>query len=412
MTNLLGLRCLQCNSEHHLPVFDGCPKCRNIGLSSNLVPIYKMDEIRKSISQKELSLRKPGVWSFKELLPVEEKYIVSLGEGGTPLIKCDTLGQDWGINLYVKDESRNPTYSFKDRLATVSISKARELGVSITTIASTGNHGAAVAAYSAKAGMECIIFTSENVPKTMKTLMQIYGAKVFATSNPADRWRLMREGVEKYGWYPVGNYVSPPVGSNFFGIEGYKTIAYEICLDLNWNVPDIVVQPTCYGDGLSGIWRGFKDFYELGFIDKLPRMVSAERFGSLKNALDNRLEQLQEMKKEPTIAFSIGSAISASQSLITLRESKGYSKTVNDNELIEMQKTLGRVGIYAEASSLASLVAIKKMCSEGTIKSNATVVAVITSTGLKDSNMTAAHLPEVPIIEPNLASLAQVLAAN
>ena len=322
------------------------------------------------------------------------------------MVECPTLVDGEDIKLYIKDESQNPTWSFKDRLCSVAVSKAVEIGAKKITIASTGNHGASTAAYAGRAGLDSVVFTLESVPETMKIQIGAYGAKILATKGPKDRWVLMKECIDKFQWYPTGNYMDPPVGSNFYGIEGYKTIAYEICAQLGWNVPEWVVQPTAYGDGLSGIWRGFKDLYELELIDKLPRMVAVEPFGSLKKTLDTEDHIIKSVEMEPTIAFSIGTSISTYQGLATLRESNGLAVLSEDEEIRRLQQTVGeKVGIYAEAAAIASILGVERLKEEGEIKEGETVVSISTSSGLKDAKMTGERMGDVPVVDAKIESI-------
>jgi len=161
-------------------------------------------------------------------------------------------------------------------------------GARVITISSTGNHGASTAAYAARAGLPCVIFTLASVPETMKALMQAYGAAVVACPTSESRWQLMREGVERLGWYPTSGFVTPPIGSNPYGIEGYKTIAWEIAEDLGWTAPAVVVVPSAYSDGLYGVWKGWTELQTVGLVKDAPRMVAAEPFGPLANALEPR----------------------------------------------------------------------------------------------------------------------------
>lgn len=410
MATVLGLQCLNCEQEfEERTLFDGCPHCKNETFSSNVIPLYDYRKMKNGISETLFHQPAKGLWSFKEWLPVNEKYIVTLHEGGTPLLKS-SLGEEWGVeNLYLKDESRNPTHSFKDRLAAVGISKAKELGAKTVVVSSTGNHGAATAAYAAQAGLECIIFTTKSIPGTLNVFMQVYGARVLALSDSYERWTIMKQCVDEYGWFPVSNYMYPPVGSNFYGIEGYKTIAFEICADLTWKAPHKVVVPTAYGDGLSGIWRGFKELYHLGIIDRLPQMIAVEMMGSLKNTLDFHHNTIKPMERRPTIAYSMGTPISTFQALKSIRESNGRAVIAEDRDLINMQQKLAQTGLYAEASSVSSLVAIKKLSEQQQINPDEIVVSLITSTGLKDYKMTESYLPDIPTIEPNMGSLQKAL---
>jgi threonine synthase len=344
------------------------------------------------------------MWRYIDLLPVEIENETGLGEGMTPLIKCKQISKKLGIkDLFIKDESRNPTWSYKDRLCSVAVRKAKELGATAIVVSSTGNHGAAAAAFAARAGLPCIAFTIESVPATMKVLMQSYNAKLVATKKSEERWILMREGIRRFGWVPVSNFTDPPVGSNYFGIEGYKTIAYEICESLNWEVPQFVIMPVAYADGLWGTWKGFCELYLMGLIDRKPKMVAAEPFGPLKNALDKGLDFPEKVKAGSSIAFSIAAPNSTYQGLKALKDSKGYAVTVTDEEIISMQKLLGsNEGLFPEPSSVAPVVAAQKLRDTGIILNDDKVVCILTSSGLKDPNTPAGYFPKVPVCEPNL----------
>ncbi len=412
MTHVTSLECLKCGTEypnkHH---FEGCPKCRTENFVSNVAPKYDMTTLKKELDPSDFSNREKGIWRFNDLLPVDEEHVISLGEGNTPLIECPKFSEEWNIKkLYLKDESQNPTWSFKDRLASVAVSKGKELGAEVVIIASTGNHGAATAAYSNRAGLDCVIFTVPEVSSTMKKFMQSYGAKVMVIPDYEGRWKLMKDCINQFEWYPTGNHSYPPVGSNHYGIEGYKTIAYEIAESLDWDVPDWIVQPTALGDGLLGIWRGFKDLKNLNFIDDLPKMAAVEPFGPLKNALEKDLDHIEPIEKEETSAFSIGAGISTYQGLFVLKESGGTSVLFDEDELRKTQLKLAKkTGVYSEAASVAAFTGIQKLKKQGIIGPNDTVIAMNTSSGLKDPDMTAESLPEVPVIEPDLKQVKKTL---
>jgi len=402
---IVGLKCLKCGAEYPLTkMFEGCPRCRTDKFASNLTVVYDYVVISKKISKElfQKRSRSMGIWRFKELLPIEnEEYMVTLQEGNTPLIKCRNLGRILGLkNLYVKDESRNPTWSYKDRLCAAAISKGLECGARVATVATTGNHGGATAAYAAKAGMDCVIFTLPTVSDTMLALMQVYGAKVVPVTTAEGRWVLMKKCVEELGWYPTGTFTQPMPTGNPYGVQGYKTIAYEISEQLNYNAPNIVVVPTAYAEGLYGTWSGFKDFYQLGFIDSLPRMVAAEtEMAPLANALNKGLEYVEKVPAKPSIALSIAGTISSYQGLVALRESGGLAQPVSDDEILEAQKMLAKYeGVFAEPASAASIAAVRKLMNEGKIDKDDVIVAVITSTGLKDIRPLA--LKRLPAIEP------------
>jgi threonine synthase len=287
-------------------MFAGCPRCRAQGVAVNLTVEYDLAPLA-GVTPATFAPGAGGMWRFRDLLPLRSARPVTLGEGGTPLVHLERLGARLGLpRLYAKDESRNPTWSYKDRLCATAVSHAVAIGARVITISSTGNHGASTAAYAARAGLPCVIFTMTSVPDTMKTLMQAYGAAVVACPTAEARWELMRQGVERLGWYPTSGFVMPPVGSNPWGIEGYKTIAYEVAESLEWTAPDVVVVPSAYSDGLYGIWKGWTELHQLGLVKSPPRMIAAEPFGPLAAALERGLDAPEPVQVPgPSIAFSI-----------------------------------------------------------------------------------------------------------
>jgi threonine synthase len=369
--------------------------------------VYDLEQVRREITPRTWEDRRGGMWKYRELLPVApETTPVSLAEGGTPLVRLPELEQRWGLrHLYVKDESRNPTGSFKDRLCSVAVTLAAQVGAEVVTVASTGNHGSSTAAYAGKAGLDCVIFTLAGVPLTMKVLMQVYGARLVAMEDSISRWTLMRQCVEELGWFPTGNYVDPPVGSNCFGVEGYKTIAFEVVEQLGWRVPDLVFMPTAFADGLWGTWKGFVELAHLGFTDRLPRMVACEVIGPLARALEQGLECPPALEPRSTVAFSIGNHVSSYQGLRALRDSGGMAVVVSDDEILDMQQVLGRLGMYVEASSATSLAAVRKLRAKGTLTGEELIVAVVTATGQRDPQATASRLPPVPVVGCSLEQL-------
>jgi threonine synthase len=408
MGKVVALRCIRCGRDYPPEDrFTGCEVCRAQGLAANLAPEY--EPVSPAGLSREFDRAGPGLGRFAALLPVEEP--VSLGEGATPLLHAPRLGARLGIDgLYLKDEGRNPTGSFKDRMAAVVVARARDRGAGTVTIASSGNGGAALAAYAARAGLRCVVFTLAGAPPAMLAQMQSYGARLVATERPADRWQLMAYAVERWGWYPASNYMSPPVGSNPYGIEGYKTIAYEIAQDLGWRAPDHVVVPTCYGDGLWGIVRGFGELVRFGLIDRMPRVHAAEVFGSLKTALDAGREEPATVPGRPTVAISIGTPVSTYQALAALRAAGGSAEAVGDDrEILQAQRELaGAEGLYAEQSAAVAVAAAGRLRARGIIRPGETVVCILTATGLKQPEPLAGELGPVPVIGPDPGRLAEM----
>ena len=414
MQNVSELRCPKCGERYPLKnetayLVNGCSKCATAKSVANLEVSYKEQEV--AITPATFKGWENSMWRYEEFLPFDKEHAVTIGEGMTPLVPCEKLAKSLGVGkLYLKDETRNPTWSHKDRAMSVGVSHALEQGSRVVTTASSGNEGGALSAYAARAGLEAVIFTSATCPPTMRTLMQVYGAKLITTPTSYDRFTIMKECIEKFGWYPMSGYTAAPIGTNPFLHEGYKTIAFEICEEMNFNVPDYVIVPTCWGDGLKGIWKGFTEFKQAGLIDKLPKMVAAEVFGSLTETLKRGLKEVESVPDGDSIAISIASGTSTWQALHALLDSNGLAQNVNDDEILKMQLQLASTeGLFAEASSIVSVAVVEKLRELNLIEPDSTIVSVITSSGLKDFEVTRSVLPELPVIEPNIEALESTL---
>jgi threonine synthase len=391
-------------------MFTGCPRCRADGHPANLEVVIDLDRARAGFDPARLASRPTSMWRYHELLPVDPDVAVTMGEGMTPLVPLTRLGREMGLpNLYAKVEGGNPSWSFKDRLASSAVSVARAMGSRVITGSSSGNAGAATAAYSARAGLPCVMFTTQQFPAAMKVGMAVYGTLLVAMPTIADRWTMVQAGVERFGWFPVTIFMYPLVGSNPHGIEGYKTIAFELVEQLG-RVPDHVVFPVGAGDAFAGAWKGFREYHELGVTDRLPTMLAAEVFGPLQTALEAGTEDVGEVPWGPTPAISVGLNTSAYQALAVLRASGGAAGSASDDAILAMQQRLAATeGIYAEVSSVLSLAALPGMVERGVLDPDATIVAVLTSSGLKDPDTTLAQLPAIPLGEPDLDAILDLL---
>ena len=412
MSHLTGLVCIRCGSSFGIePRFDGCPECRREA-PANLTPRYDLDAVGRALSVESLHGRPPGMRRYRELLPPDVQNAATLGEGDTPLLHCERYGRRIGIErLFLKDESQNPSGSFKDRLAFAAIAMAPRFGARAVGVSSTGNAGAAAAAYTARAGLPCIVLTVQGAASAIITQMQAYGAMVVATRTKADRWKLLQTGVAEWGWYPTSPYFGPPVGSNPYGVDGYKTLAYEVCEQMDWEPPDWCVLPVAYGDALFGMWKGFDELARLGLIRKQPRMVAAEMAGCLAAALASGEDAIPEIAApSPYVAGSISVNQSTYQALHALRASGGTARVARNDELLALQRNLAAdEGIYAEPSSLAALAAVGRLCEEGRIGPRDTVVVVNTASGLKDTGATAAATPEIPTVDGDTTQFLETL---
>ncbi len=408
MAAVSGLECLRCGTRYGADRYaSDCPACR-AEAPSNLVVVYAQPVGTRPWPTGATGT---GFWRYGDLLPVSEAEAVSLGEGGTPLRVLDRIGRDIGAHLWGKDESRNPTWSFKDRLACIAVSVARKLGARVIVSSSTGNAGASVAAYAAKAGLRCVIFTTKGAVGPLVTQMRAYGATVVAVENKADRWVLMQHAVRKFGAFPTSPFFGPVVGSNPYGIEGYKTLAYELVEQMGWEVPDCCVLPVCYGDALIGMWRGFADMEALGWIRRKPRMMAAEMYGSLGTALREGVDALPDMPlTHETVAKSTSATRSTYQALLVIRASRGAAVTVGNDAIMKWQRELAqREGIYVEPASAAALAAVSAFRTDGRIDSGEKVAVLLTASGLKDPGATAAMLGEPLMVSGDVeAAFAQM----
>jgi threonine synthase len=391
MKLVAGLECIRCGTlyppEHYS---DDCPRCRKEA-PSNLAVAYHASMRRPRA--KPDSGAGADLWRYGDVLPVSRADAVSLGEGGSPLHRLECTGRALKLDhLFAKDETRNPTWSFKDRLACLAVSVAKKLGAGVIVSSSTGNAGASAAAYATKAGLPCVIFTTKGAVGPLMTQMRVYGATVLALQNKADRWTLMQHGVKEFGWFPTSPFFAPVVGSNPYGIEGYKTLAYEIAEQFDWQVPDYCVLPVCYGDALLGMWRGFEDMRAFGWTDRSPRMIAAEIYGSLSTALANGSDMLPDMPQtHNTVAKSTAATRSTFQALATIRRSGGTATIVSNSEIMYWQQRLAREeGLYVEPASAGAMAAIAQLRNSGQIAATDKVVALLTASGLKDPAATSA----------------------
>ncbi len=379
----------------------GDPEAQAEGMPVNLVPVYPNDTFTRDAFVSAFARRR-DLWDFHALLPVRsDTEPVTIGEGNTPLIAIPS-GRG---SLYLKDESRNATWSHKDRAMTVAVTVAKSHGYRTVVGASTGNAGAALAAYAARAGMHCVMFTGTDVPMTMQTFMGVYGALLCRLEGGANRRAIAALGIERYGWFPGTNVTDPPVGSNPYGIEGYTTIAYEIVRDLG-DAPAAVVVPTSYGDNLTGIWRGFQRMHAAGVIAHVPRMIVAEPANSAPYAYAMARGGLEQVPATPSAAFSIGGGTASRQAWQTLHDSNGEALSVAESDILPMQQRLASgTGLYLEAASVVGVAVARQIVAE----TDGMVVVIGTSSGLKDPTSTARVLPDPPTIPVDLDALAHAL---
>jgi threonine synthase len=350
----------------------------------------------------------PGLWSWVDLLPVSNRAaLVSLGEGDTPLLTAARMGRTFGLDtLLLKDETRNPTGSFKDRMLAVGVSDAVDRGATTVAVQSSGNVGAAAAAYAARAGLSAKIFVPRTAPAEKVLQAQMYGAEVFRIDHdsPADIFDLLAWACAEFGWH----LVSTAAIYNPYTLEGAKTIAYEIAEQLQGDLPDWVIVPVGGGGNVGSVWRGFLDLRELGLVDRLPRMVGVQAAGcapivdavqsgrSARDALATRWPSID------TVAGAIADDVlfDAHIALPAIRDSGGLALAVTDADALAMEAALARAeGLFVEPAAATTLAAVRTLMTEGCVNARERVLCLLTGHGLKDP-AAARSLVQLPGLVP------------
>jgi len=373
---------------------NGCPRTSTAEMQYPLEVDYAYDEVDpKLFDQPPL----PGLDRWAPLLPPLATGL-ALGEGGTPLLAPSRLSEWAGFDgeLLIKDESRNPTWSHKDRLNLCAVSAAAVSGAPGVVVASSGNHGASAAAYAAAAGLPCIVLTSPTAPAAVQQFLMSYGAAVVGVPSEA-RWPMMRNVVEEFGYMPVSN-LTPFHTGHPFGPEGYKTIAYELFLQLDRRLPEAIFIPTGYAELLYGVWKGFDELRRFGLVAETPRLYACEPAtrAPLTRALAEGVPAVA-VEPEPTAAYSVAVQINGYRGVRAVRSSEGMAVAVSDEEMIAAQSALSRQGLWVELSAAISLAGLRQRLAAGE-QFTGPVVCISTSSGFKDNPATAASMP---VVEPD-----------
>jgi threonine synthase len=376
----LGMICVRCGKKY--PMEDNYRACLSCG--GPLLLDNKLEEISGKITKNTFSNRVRGVWRYLELLPkIDSNKIVSLGEGGTALLKCERLARNLGLRrLLVKDETTNPTGSFLDRGMTVDVSKANELVTkSVRCFSESGNFAASASAYASRAGFSCTIqLSKETIGKlNLGKLYQIiaYGGNLL---------------IENQKNHDVLNLEKSYVlsSSNPYFAEGEKTTAYEICEQLQWQTPDRIIVPMGHGEHLSMIWRGIKELRDLDLIQNQNLMmtgVQIEGYASLVDRLQREKDEKKPARKINTIATDLvmKDPTHVDLAIQSIRESKGKGIKVNDSEILDALSLLARTeGIFAEPAAASTIAGLKKLVDLGQVDKDEEIVCIITGAGLKD----------------------------
>lgn len=346
-----------------------------------------------------------SLWRYSRLLPVSKKEnITSLGEGWTPLIRSRNLASKLTLSdLHLKNEGVNPSFSFKDREVSLAFSMATELGLVPIAMASSGNAGSALSAYSARSGMKSFVLTPEYTPNEKTLQMSIYGANVLKIRGTIEECRaLVEDGKRRFGWTPFNTSIL-----RSFAIEGTKTIAFEIYEQLG-RAPNTIIVPTGSGRGCLSIWKGFSELQGLGIIANMPKFVSVQpaSLHPIANAINGRVEPVAEGRSLAT-ALLVQNPPELELVARAVKSSGGSAIVVNDSEILAAQSLLARQeGVFAEPSSASSIAALLKLSQIGQLGKDETIVCVITGSGLKDTGSALKAVSPVPIVDPELNALA------
>jgi threonine synthase len=406
MKYIKGLKCRECKREYLIKPVHVCEFC-----FGPLEVVYDYEEIKKSLNRSKIEGRSKTMWRYRELLPLDSEPSVGRNVGFTPLIKADRLAEVLGVKeLYLKNDAVNhPTLSFKDRVVSVAVSKAKEFGFEVISCASTGNLANSVAALAAEGGLESFIFVPHDLEqgKILGTL--IYGTNLIGITGSYDEVnRLCSEIAENYRWAFVNINIRP------FYAEGSKTFGYEIAEQMGWRVPKHVIVPMAGGSLITKIWKGFKELELIGLLDGADsRIYGAQASGSnpITAAFKEGIDWIKPQRPK-TIAKSlaIGNPADGFYALKTIRESGGAAEDVSDEEIIEAMKLLARTeGIFTETAGGVTVGTTKKLIDQGIIPRDESILISITGNGLKTQEAVQNRVGRPLIIEAKFSEFEKIV---
>ena len=380
MDHVTGARCVRCGRQY--PAGPGLTTCACGGI---LDVEYDYDQIRSRLSPQSLA-RNPdrSMWRYRPLLPVEpDSPPPPLRVGWSPLYPAPRLAAELGLKtLWLKDDGQNPTASLKDRASALAVVKAREAGARVVACSSTGNAASSLAGSAAAAGLKAYIFVPSRAPKGKVAQLKIFGAIVISVEGSYEEtFELSRAAIGRWGWYNRNAAVNPYLS------EGKKTVALEILEQLGWHSPDYIALSVGDGCTIAGVWKGLKDLRALGFLDRLPRLISVQAEGCC--PLNRALQAGRPWTpmEENTLADSIAVGVprNPDKALNAVRESGGVAVNVSDQEILEAMALMGRTqGVFGEPAGAAGTAGVRKALELGLISPDASVVSIVTGNGLKD----------------------------
>ncbi len=399
------LHCISCGKQvKETESSTRCPVCRR-----PLDVRYDYDFIRSRLNRYSLRTSPVKALKYLDFYPLLNlDLVVSMDEGGTPLYRCTRLAERTGVrHLYIKNEGANPTGVFKDRGSLVELTKAKEQGAQAVCVASTGNMAASVAAYASIAGLPCYVLVPEGTAIGKMAQALSYGARLIQVRGTyTDAARLAEEVSDRHGFYLAGDYA--------FRVEGQKSQAFEIIEQLDWQAPAAVIVPMGCGTNMAALWKGFKEFYELGFIERLPRMVGVQPDGCspIVAAFQQGADQVGAVEKPFTVctAVAAGDPVDGLKALAAMRDSGGCGVIVTDAEILEGQQQLAHLeSIFVEPAGAIPIATLAPLLTTGRIRPDEVVVCLATGNGLKDPKAALRVLPSPATIEPTIAEVDKFL---
>lgn len=395
LRNVRHARCVRCGR-----IYEAVPSLTNCTCGGILDIIYDYDYIKENFRKEELAERPKDMWRYRELLPIEESTAPPpLKVGFSPLYDAERLAQELGIGkLYVKDDGLNPTASLKDRASAMAVAKAKEAGAKVIACSSTGNAASSLAGNAAAAGLKTYIFVPSRAPEGKVAQLLVFGATVISVQgNYEETFELSKKAIEHWGWYNRNAAINPYLS------EGKKTVSLEIAEQLQFNMTDYLAVSVGDGCTIAGIWKGLKDLYEIGWIDRLPRLISCQAEGCCPiNRAVTENKPIRPME-ENTMADSIAVGVprNADKAIAAIKESDGICVNVSDEEIMAAQKLLGRTcGVFGEPAGVTACAGVKKLAEAGILTVRDSVVSVVTGNGLKDVS-SAIRFAGTPVSCPN-----------
>ena len=406
-SSVTGLTCLVCNASYENGNLHTCPQC---GINGILDVQYDYDSVAAAISAATLADRPFNHWRYRELLPISpEAVLPHLTVGWTPVYDVPRLAAAVEIRrMFLKDDGKNPTSSFKDRASSVGVLKAQEFGFKTIACASTGNAASSLAGLSAAVGLRSVIFVPQRAPEPKVTQLLIFGATVVRVKGTyEDAFDLCREACEKFGWYDRNS------GTNPFLVEGKKTAGLEIAEQFGVAIPDWVVVSVGDGCTIGGIGKGLQEMRKLGFTDRVPRLLGVQAEGArpLMNSFLSGKEMIPSATNTIADSIAVGTPRNWRRAIRQIKASRGEMIAVADDEILEAMRLTARLGgVFGEPAGVAGVAGLKKAVAQGMVKPDESAVVVITGNGLKDVQSAKQAVGQALEIEPDFQVLEKYLS--